>query len=65
MAGGFFDYGILFVGFMMSFLLLFLIVFKTPAIMKAYRPVLLVGWFADFTFNICALIGRPVSLSYL
>ncbi|KAI6189392.1 hypothetical protein M3Y97_00003100 [Aphelenchoides bicaudatus] len=28
--------------------------------MKTYQPVLLCGWFADFTFNICALIGRPL-----
>lgn len=55
-----FDYFILIIAFIMSLLLLVLILFRTPPIMKSYVSVLLCGWFADFTFNVCALIGRPL-----
>lgn len=56
----FIDYGILMISFFLSLILLLLICLRTPAIMSSYRPLLLCGWFADFSFNVCALIGRPL-----
>jgi hypothetical protein len=57
-----FDYGTLVIAFTTSLLLLALICFKTPTVMKSYQPVLLCGWFADFTYNIGCFIGRPLYL---